>query len=464
MSNKLVFGLTYSLLILLNIVLWKFDDFASPTLIMTTRLLILSVLAYFTIRKKSLTLWIMFAMVAGVEMGVDLPEQATELDRLSKIFLNLIKTVIAPLLLSTLVVGIAGHSNMKQVGRMGLKSLIYFELVTTIALFIGLGAINLTQAGKSLDPEIAKEISDKSSERANKLLDHNKNNDHDVIVDIFPQNIAKSIAENQVLQIVVFSILFAIGLSMVKDKEKKHTMLHFMESLAEVMFKFTHVVMYFAPFAVFGALAATVGKSGIDVLGVLINLVLTLYGALIVFILGILLPIMKFYRIPVKKFFQAISEPVSIAFATSTSEAALPKAMENLEKFGVSRKVVAFVLPTGYSFNLDGTTLYLSLASVFVAQLSGLELSFGEQVYMCLMLMLTSKGVAGVRGASFIILVSTVESLGLDPQKAFIILAVDALMDMGRTSVNVIGNCLATVVIARSEGELNIPDEEKTAH
>ncbi|MBX7094980.1 MAG: cation:dicarboxylase symporter family transporter [Flavobacteriales bacterium] len=460
MRNKGLFTLMYTGIIAMIVLFWKYSDIASEGLIMGIRLALISVLGVLTFRRKSLTMWIMFSMVAGIEVGVDIPDQAVELDRLSKIFLNLIKTVIAPLLLSTLVVGIAGHSNMKQVGRMGLKSLLYFELVTTVALFIGLGAINLTNAGKGLDPEVTASIASKTSAKAEKLLSQNV--DHDVIVDIFPQNIAKSIAENQVLQIVVFAILFAIALFMVKDEGKKNTMLHFMESLSEVMFKFTHIVMYVAPFAVFGALASTVGKSGIEVLGVLINLVLTLYGALLVFVGGVLVPVMVFFKVPVKAFFKAVWEPVSIAFATSTSEAALPKAMENMEKFGVSRKVVAFVLPTGYSFNLDGTTLYLSLASVFVAQLSGLDMSFGEQVYMCLILMLTSKGVAGVRGASFIILVSTVQSLGIDPQKAFIILAVDALMDMARTAVNVIGNCLAAVVIARSEGEFHPVDTHPT--
>jgi proton glutamate symport protein len=230
-------------------------------------------------------------------------------------------------------------------------------------------------------------------------------------------------------------------------------MLQFAEGLSDVMFKFTDLVMYVAPLAVGGALAYTVAAMGFGVLKNLFMLVGTLYLALIAFILLVLVPIGFLIKLPFRKFIRAISEPVSIAFATSTSEAALPKAMENLEKFGIPRKIVAFVLPTGYSFNLDGSTLYLSLASVFIAQVSGVDLTFGEQLYMVFILMLTSKGVAGVRGASFLILVSTVASLGLDPQKAFAILAIDAIMDMGRTTVNVIGNCLATVVVAKWEGE-----------
>lgn len=407
----------------------------------------LTALAGVAYLRKSLTIWILTALFAGILCGIYLPEVSLELKKLSDIFLRLIKTIIAPLIFATLVVGIAGHSNLKQVGRMGLKSIIYFEIVTTIALVIGLSAINLSRAGDGL----ALQAQDKQIEKAEKLLSQKK--DHDVILDIFPENIAKSVAENQVLQVVVFSILFAIGLALVKDGQKKTMMLNFSESLSEVMFKFTDVVMLFAPFAVFGAVAHAVSNMGVGVLMDLLKLVATLYVALLFFVFAVLLPIALLIRLPVIKFWKAISEPVSIAFATASSEAALPKAMENLENFGIPRKIVAFVLPTGYSFNLDGTTLYLSLAAVFVAQASGVDLTVGEQIQMCLILMLTSKGVAGVRGASFLILVGTVESLGLQPEKAFVILAIDAFMDMGRTSVNVIGNCLATAVIARWENE-----------
>jgi proton glutamate symport protein len=285
----------------------------------------------------------------------------------------------------------------------------------------------------------------------------------DHFVEIFPENIAKSIAENQVLQVVVFSVIFAIGLGMVKHEKHKQTMLNFSESLAEVMFKFTDIIMYVAPLAVFGALASTVAKSGVDILYNLMKLVGTLYVALIVFVGCVLLPIALLAKIPIKRFIQAITEPLALAFATASSEAALPKALENMEKFGVPKKIVAFVIPTGYSFNLDGTTLYLSLASVFVAQMCGIDLSIGQQISMCLIFMLTSKGVAGVRGASFVILAGTIAAMdikGFDSERASVILAVDALMDMARTSVNVLGNCLASAVIARSEGELVVSEAE----
>ena len=416
-------------------------------LLSSLRLVIVGLLIYYSIKKRSLTTSILVAMFIGIEVGHDFKNIAIELKVLSDIFLRLIKTIIAPLIFATLVVGIAGHSNLKQVGRMGLKAIIYFEVVTTLALFIGLAAINISKAGVGSSLE----AQSNQIEKANKLLEQKQA--HNFILDIFPENIAKSIADNQVLQVVIFSILFGIALALVSN-EKKKIMLEFCESLSEVMFKFTDLVMKFAPFAVGGAIAYSVATLGLGVLKDLMMLLITLYAALVAFVLFVFVPIGFIVKLPFKKFIDAVSEPVSIAFATASSEAALPKAMENLELMGIPRKVVAFVLPTGYSFNLDGTTLYLSLASVFIAQACGMDLSISEQIQMCVILMLTSKGVAGVRGASFLILVSTVSSLGLDPQKAFAILAIDALMDMARTSVNVLGNCLATFVVAKWEKEI----------
>jgi proton glutamate symport protein len=419
----------------------------SPVLLASTRFIFIIGLGWYAFRSKSLTVSILLAMFIGIEIAEYLPSTAVELRVLSDIFLRLIKTIIAPLLFATLVVGIAGHSDLKQVGRMGWKSILYFEVVTTIALIIGLAAINISQAGVGSSLQAHTEQVDK----ANKLLEQKQS--HNVILDIFPENIARSVADNQILQIVVFSILFGIALAQLKG-ERKDKMVSAIEGLAEVMFKFTNLVMYVAPLAVGGAIAYAVASMGYGVLHDLLKLLVTLYVALVAFILIVLVPIGLLVKLPFKKFIDHISEPLSIAFATASSEAALPKAMENLEKMGIPRKVVAFVLPTGYSFNLDGTTLYLSLASVFVAQVCGIDLTIGQQIQMCVILMLTSKGVAGVRGASFLILVGTVSSLGLDPQKAFALLAIDAFMDMGRTSVNLIGNCLATYVVAKWEGEI----------
>lgn len=392
--------------------------------------------------KRSLTTSILVSMVVGIVIGLEFPTQAIELRLLSKIFLKLIKTIIAPLLFATLVVGIAGHSDIKKVGRLGVKSIIYFEIVTTLALLIGLAAINVTRAGVGVEPPAVMEETDIKAQ--SQTLS-------EVILHIFPENIAKSVADGEVLQIVVFSVLFGIGLAMLPENHKK-PMLRLCETLAEVMFKFTNIVMLYAPIGVGAAIAYTVGHMGIDILKNLLALLATLYVALAVFILVVLVPAALIARVPLKRFVQAIATPVSIAFATTSSEAALPRAMEAMEEMGCPREVVAFVMPTGYSFNLDGTTLYLSLASVFVAQAAGIHMTFSQQLFMVLTLMITSKGVAGVPRASLVILLGTAASFGLPEWPILAILGIDELMDMARTSVNVIGNCLATLVIGRWEG------------
>ena len=417
------------------------------TVLMASRWLAIAGLAIYSKERRSLTAWILFSMVLGAEIGHDWPSAGQNARTLSLIFLSLIKTIIAPLIFSTLVVGIAGHSNLKQVGRMGVKALIYFEVVTTLALFIGLAAINISRAGDgvTLPPPAAGSPT---------LTAPAKQTASDIILHVFPENIAKSVAEGQVLQIVVFSIIFGIALAMLPEKQKG-PMLGFCESLSETMFKFTNIVMMFAPIGVGAAIAYTVGHMGLGILVNLFKLLATLYVALFVFVTCVLLPVALLARVPLKKFLQAVAEPVSIAFATTSSEAALPRAMEQMEKLGVPRQIVAFVMPTGYSFNLDGTTLYLSLASIFVAQVAGIHLTLSQQLLMVFTLMLTSKGVAGVPRASLVILLGTVQSFNLPTEPVFIILGIDELMDMARTSVNVLGNCLATIVIARWEGEFN---------
>ncbi len=418
-----------------------------PVNILTiSRWIFVGSLVLFAIYKRSLTTWILVAMAMGVEIGLDFREFSQNLSFLSTIFLRLVKTIVAPLLFATLVVGIASHSNLKQVGRMGWKSLLYFEVVTTIALVLGLIFINITKAGTGIEvPEgLLKELPEPVVKT---WKDH--------IIDIFPENIIKSIYEGNVLPIVVFSVVFGIALALLNEQKKK-PMLDFAESLAETMFRFTNIIMYFAPFGVGAAIAVTVGHLGIDILKNLGLLLLTLYLALISFVLLVLLPVALFIaKIPLKQFIKAIREPVSIAFATTSSDSALPKALENMEKFGVPRKIVSFVIPTGYTFNLDGTTLYLSLASVFVAQAAGMNLSFGEQLLIGLTLMLTSKGVAAVPRASLVILIATANTFNFPLWPIMAIYGIDELMDMARTSVNVIGNTLASCVIARWEGEFD---------
>lgn len=431
---------------------------------------ILSLILY-CIKKKSLTSWILFGIVAGAVVGYDFPSVAKSLQPLSSGFIRLVKTIVGPIIFATLVYGIAGHSDLKQVGRMAWKSLLYFYTATTLALFIGLAAINITQAGRGIDASKMPQEELPPSSVATKAADVAALEDLPEYIhwlykttaffrDIFPENIVKSMFENSVLQIVVFAVVFGIGLAMVEEKKRK-PLVNFVESLAETMFKYTNIIMYFAPIGVGAAMAYTIGHMGIDILKNLLMLLLTLYGALIVFLLGVLLPIALYMKVPVKKFVQALKEPVSIAFATTSSDAALPKVMSNMEDFGVPRKVVSFVVPTGYSFNLDGTTLYLSLASIFVAQAADMDLSIGQQLLICLTLMVTSKGVAAVPRASLIILIATADQFGLPLFIIAAILGIDELMDMARTSVNVIGNCLASVVVAKWEGEF---DQEKALH
>lgn len=447
-----------------------------PTLLEVLRWAAILLIGVICWKKSNLTAWIFYSMLVGIEIGYDFPAFGKELDIFSSIFIQLIKAIIAPLLFATLVLGIAGHANLRDMGRLGLKTIVYFEIVTTIALFIGLGAINLTKAGAGIKPA---ETSEKIVLMPNDLtmqLDGSKlTADYDgkqvefvspkkpegwkeIVLHIFPSNIAKSVAEGQVLQIVVFSILFAMGLMFVEEKHKT-TMLDFCDSLAHVMFQFTNFVMKLAPIAVGGAIAHTIGDKGIDILKNLGMLVLTLYGALTVFILLVFIPLMIWLKIPIKRFINYVSEPATLAFATSSSESALPLALKNMEKFGVPRKIVAFVLPTGYSFNLDGSTLYLALATIFVSQAAGIDLSISDQIIIVLTLMLTSKGVAGVSRASLVILAATCAQFGLPEWPIAIILGVDVLMDMGRTMVNLIGNCLATAVMARWEGEAQWDEE-----
>jgi proton glutamate symport protein len=360
----------------------------------------------------------------------------------SQIFIRMIQMLIAPLLFGTLVAGIAGAGHFRDVGRMGLRAIIYFEIVTTLALFIGLFAVNILRPGDGMvlpaasgPPPVAA-----VAQTWDQILLH-----------LVPTSIIQAMATGDILQIVVFSIFFAIGLGMVGEKGRP--MIEWCESLTEAMFKLTHIVMLYAPIGVGAAIAYTIAMSGLQILQSLAFLIFTLYVALVVFYLVVLIPVMLMFRIPIVAFFKAIKEPALIAFSTTSSEAALPRAMECVEAFGVPRRIVSFILPLGYSFNLDGTTLYLSLASVFIAQAGGIELTIGQQITMMLTLMLTSKGVAGVPRAAMVILAATVASFNLPLEGVTLVLGVDALMDMGRTMTNVVGNCLASVVVAKWEGE-----------
>lgn len=414
------------------------------------RLLGLAALAFATLRHRTLTGWIFFAMIAGIEFGVDAPHAAISCRIFSDIFLRLIRLIVAPLILGTLITGIAGHAEARTVGRLGLKSLIYFEVLTTIALVIGLAAIDISKAGVGLHLTATS-----SAKAAAASLAGNPQAAitwQGFLLHVFPENIASAIAENQILQVLVFAIIFGLALGRLSD-EKRAPLLRVMESFTETMFAFTNIVMLSAPIGVGAALAYTVATAGLGVMFNLGQLLLTLYIALIVFAVVAMLPVVWLARLPLGGFLRAVAEPATIAFATSTSEAALPSAMEQMEAFGVPRKIVAFVIPTGYSFNLAGTAIYLSLAAVFTAQASGMHMTLGRQITMLLMLMVISKGMAGVARAGLVLLLTTASIFSLPVEPIIVILGIDALLDMGRTVINVTGNCLASAVVARWEGE-----------
>src|SRR5438034_3204872 len=404
--------------------------------------------------RPSLTVQIMIGLVVGGAIGWLRPDWENAVYFLRDIFINLIKSIIAPLVFSTVVVGIAGAGALRKVGRMGVKALVYFEIVTTAALFIGLAVVNFTKPGigVTLDASNTDVIKTIGQGHPKTLIE--------TIVHIFPSSVIEAMVHGDVLQIVAFSVLFALAVSAVGEKGKP--IVRAMESLSQIMFKFTNYVMLLAPIGVGAAMAHTIGTQGPGVLVNLGKLIGSLYLALVIFIVLVFGLVTWIARIPLRQFIRAVREPATLAFATTSSESALPKAMESMERFGVPRHIVGFVMPTGYSFNLDGSTLYLALASVFVAQAAetnmGWHMGFGQQLAMMLTLMLTSKGVAAVPRASLVILLGTLNSFlpaGLGPIGVAIIFGVDELMDMARTCVNVIGNCLVTVVGGRWEGEFD---------
>jgi len=393
------------------------------------------------VKRISLTTWIFIGMAAGVALGIVAPGFARQLGPVSRVFLQLIRSIIAPLLFGTLVVGIAGGGDMKRMGRIGGKAILYFEVVTTLALFLGLAAVNLVRpgAGISIHGSAAEAAIPQTEATFSSVLEH-----------IFPSSIIDAMARNDALQIVVFAFLFGAACAAIGAKAEP--VVKFCGSLAEVMFRYTRYVMYLAPLGVGAALAVVIGNKGVDVLFGLGKLIATMYVSSVLCIIFVLGPALILFHIPVRGFYRAVREPFLIGFSTASSEAALPLALENMEQFGVHKHIVGFVIPTGYSFNLVGSALYLSLAAVFVAQAAGSHLSFGDQLLMMLTLMLTSKGVAGVPRAALVILAGTLSTFHLPMEGAAVLLGVDALLDMARTSINVLGNCLASAVVARWEG------------
>jgi proton glutamate symport protein len=398
----------------------------------------------FALRRRSLLVWTFFAMLAGAELGVDAPQFASQTHFLADIFLRLIRMIVAPLIFGGIVTGIAGHNQLGGVGRVAIKALIFFEVATTLGMILGAVAINLSQAGVGITLPAAIQTA---------VPDTHQVNWQEILLNVFPENIAQAVAQNQILQVAVFALLFGAALATLSES-KRAPMLSVLQSLTETMFRLTRIIMFMAPVAAGAALAYTVGSMGILTLLPLAKLAVTCYATLIVFALLVLAPILLLARIPLRRFAAAVAEPTALGFATTSSEVALPLAMERMEEFGVPRWIVSFVIPTGYSFNLTGSSIYLSMAALFAAQAAGLHMSVGQQIFLLATLMLTSKGIAGVPRATLVTLLAVAGSFHIPASAVLMLLGVDTLMDMGRTGMNVIGNCMAAAVVAQWEGEL----------
>jgi len=412
---------------------------------LVTRFAGILLLLWVTTKRRTLTAWTFFAILAGAELGADAPAVAVHLHVLAEIFLRLVRVIVAPLILGTLTTGIAAHGQVKSLGRVALKTLVYFEVVTTLALLLGVVAIDLSRAGEGVVVPAAM-VTQGAPTVAGAHAGF-----EDFLLHVFPENLVTAIGENQILQVAVFAILFGVALALLAE-EKRAPVVAVLESLTAAMFQMTKIIMYMAPVAAGAALSYTVGSMGISTLLPLAKLVATFYGSALALVVLVFVPVLLLMRIPVRGFLRAISEPAAIGFATSTSQSALPLAMERMEEFGVPRWVVSFVIPSGYSFNMDGASLYLSIASIFAAQVAGIHLTVWQQAVMVFTLMLTSKGIAGVPRATLMILLATAASFHLPSAPILMILGVDALIDMGRTALNVTGNCLAAAVVGKWEG------------
>lgn len=404
----------------------------------------------FSLKHSKLTLLIFSALILGIIFGAIAPEWAVKMQPFATIFLRMVKMIIAPLLFATLVVGIAGHGDVKQLSKIGIKTLVYFEIVTTLALFIGLIAGNIFQPGVGF---AVNATAGNLKEAGLMAATDSHTSIHEMVINIFPTSIFDAMASGNLLQIVVFSIFFALAICTVGKPAEP--VLDLLKSLSKIMFKFTEYVMYFAPIGIFGAISYTIGMNGIKVLGSYFKVIFSLYAALAVFVILVLIIACKIAKISFRALIRTLEEPALLAFTTASSEAAFPKAIEIMENFGVPKNIVGFVMPTGYTFNLDGSTLYLAIGVMFSAQIAGIHLSFEQQIIIMLALMLTSKGIAGVPRVSLIVLAGTLASFNIPIIGVAILLGIDQILDMGRTTVNLVGNCIATVVIARWENQFD---------
>jgi proton glutamate symport protein len=401
------------------------------------------------VRSIKLTSWIFISLAIGLLIGIYAPEFAHSVKSLRTLFLNGVKCIIAPLIFSSIVCGINSSGSIKGLGRLGLRAIIWFEIATTVALGIGLLFVNVLRPGDGIELKPASDATLLAAAQTKMTV-------AGFIEHLLPTNFAEAVVKGDVLQIVLFSVLF--GISLLLAGERARPVLALCEGLSHVMFKFTELIMNLAPIGVGAAMAGAVAEHGLKVLIPMAKMVGTLYAALAVFIAVVLLPALLWARVRIIPFLKEIRPSVALAFATTSSESAYPGALQSLEKIGVPNRIASFVLPLGYSFNLDGSTLYLAIASIFIAQASHIEMSLSNQLAMMLMLMLTTKGVAAVPRASLVVLSATLAAFGLPLEGVVMIMGVDEFMDMARTSVNLLGNCVATTVISRWENEVLHPD------
>ncbi len=405
--------------------------------------------------KINLTARIFIGMLLGILVGyiyremypdpADFNKFADNIQILSDIFLRLIKMIIAPLVFSTLVYGIAKVGDFKSVGRIGIKTLLYFQGATILALTLGLVLVNIFEPGLVMNLPLPTEaLSEGISKGAPSF--------REFITHVIPKSVVEAMANNEILPIVVFSIFFGIGTAAMGDKAK--SIVNAMDALGHIMFKVTNYVMLFAPFGVFGAIAAVVAKQGLGIIGGYIYLIACFYFGLLFFAFVILGSICFFLKIPFIKLLKEIREPILLAFSTASSESAFPKTVEALEKYGCSTRIISFVLPLGYSFNLDGSIMYMTFATVFIAQAYGIDMTISQEITMMLMLLVTSKGMAGVPRASLVVIAGMLSAFNIPEAGLLLLLGIDQLLDMGRSATNVVGNAVATAVVCKWEGEL----------
>lgn len=412
--------------------------------------------------KFTLAWQIVAALILGIIVGAVLHNQEESrvwlvnniLSPAGDIFIRLIKMIVIPIVISTLIVGIAGVGDAKKLGRIGLKTIIYFEVITTVAIIVGITLANVFQPGHGIDMSTLATVDISQYEKTTEQVQSGSHSLVSTILALIPSNLFASMAKGDILPIIFFSVLFGLGLSSL-PKETKEPLLKVFKAVSESMFKVTHMIMRYAPIGVFGLISVTVANFGFASLIPLAKLVVLVYFAIIFFALVVLGSVAKLCKLSIWTLIKILKDELILAYSTASSETVLPRIIEKMEAYGAPKSITSFVVPTGYSFNLDGSTLYQSIAAIFIAQLYGIDLSIGQEIVLVLTLMVTSKGIAGVPGVSFVVLLATLGSVGIPLEGLAFIAGVDRILDMARTALNVVGNALAVLVIAKWEHQFD---------